>query len=407
MKTTRFFLIGAMAVLLSVFASCGKEGGHPKNFPEGCPNFTKHAYAGDLVDAMAPGIYEFKLAETFGKTAVLAKSTDGGLFWLEDADYIDPDHTNVIGSTIYFGFYATDNKTSAFSLFGEITDDGKIQYYDQHEFLDRTALYKGIGKAAGEAGDPPYNYALKASEGVLNVPMAMSRRAYNYDTFLDEWGEPYDTIVCGIPVTCYSNEGHYFYVDEHWQCLYYVNQHMLNSVTGNVEHELVHYYPAGTFEETYARIYELYGPSSPTPQWNTCIRGYRKQANEWLIDQYPRSLDGWLKIYQGQGTIHDMEIGRRYPWRAHDHVCGVTIKIENVPYADAYAYKEEAKSICNEIYEDTYDSQSTLHFKGEYDPEDISGISFGNSYYHPGYEITLNAEGTLIIVFDVIKTIVV
>ena len=104
MKTLRFLLIGTMAVLLSCFASSCKKGGHPDNFPEGCPNFTKHAYAGDLVDAMAPGIYEFKLSETFGHTAVLAKSTDGGVFWLKDIEYIDPDHTNIIGSAIYFGF---------------------------------------------------------------------------------------------------------------------------------------------------------------------------------------------------------------------------------------------------------------------------------------------------------------
>lgn len=409
MKTTRFFLIGAMAVLLSCFASCGKDG-HPSNFPEGCPNFTKHAYAGDLVDAMAPGIYEFKLSETWGHSAVLAKSTDGGVFWLKDVDYIAPDHTNIIGSAIYFGFYATDNKTSAFSLFGEVTNDGKIQYYDQHEFLDRTAMYKGIGNAAGEEGDPPYNFGLKASEGVLNTVMVMSRRAYNYDTFLDEWGEVYDTVICGIPVTHYSNEGHHFYVDEHWQCLYYVNYNMLNSVTNHVEHQLLHYYPAGTFEETYAKIYELYGPSLPKPEWNTCIKGYRKQADEWLTDEYPRSLDGWMKVYHGQGTIHDMEIGRRYTWMAHDHVCGITVKIENVPYEDAFAYTEDAMSICNVIDEhDTYfdAQQGILHFEGEYDPEDISGIQFDDFYYHPGYEIDLNKDGTLTIKFDVIKTTVV
>ena len=408
MKTTRFFLIGAMAVLLSVFASCGKDGGHPKNFPEGCPNFTKHAYAGDLVDAMAPGIYEFILSETFGKTAVLAKSTDGGVFWLEDIDYIAPDHTNIIGSAIYYGFYATDNKTSAFSLFGETIDGyGKAQYYTQNEFLDRTALYKGISNAAGEGGDLPYNLALKASEGILNTVMVMSHRAYNYDTFLDEWGQVYDTTICGIPVTHYSNEGHHFYVDEHWQCLYYVNHHMLNSVTGTVEHQLMHYYPAGTFEETYAKIYELYGPSLPKPEWNTCIKGYRKQADEWLTDEYPRSLDGWLKVYHGQGTIHDMEIGRRFTWGAHDHVCGITIKIENVPFADAMVYKNEAAGVCNEIYEDDSDAnQGILHFKGEYDPEDPP-VGFGEPYYHPGYEIELNKEGTLVIDFEVIKTIVV
>ena len=62
MKTLRFLIIGTMAVLLSCFASSCKKGGHPDNFPEGCPNFSKHAYAGDLVDAMAPGIYEFKLS---------------------------------------------------------------------------------------------------------------------------------------------------------------------------------------------------------------------------------------------------------------------------------------------------------------------------------------------------------
>lgn len=406
MKNFRFLLLIGFIASMSLFVSCGKDGGHPSNFPEGCPNFTKHAYAGDLVDAMAPGIYEFKLSETWGHSAVLAKSTDGGVFWLKDIEFIDPDHTNIIGSAIYYGFYATDNKTSSFSLFGEKTNDGKIQYYTQNEFLDRTAMYKGITLAAGEEGDPPYNFGVKAAEGILNTIMVMSRRAYNYDTFLDEWGQVYDTTICGIPVTHYYNEGHHFFVDEHWQCLYYINRNMHNSETGHVAHELLHYYPAGTFEETYAKIYELYGLSTPKPEWNTCVRGYHKQADEWLTDEYPRSLDNWFKVYHGQGTIHDMEIGRRYTWLAHDHVCDITVKIENVPYADAYAYKEDAKSICNEIYEDTYDNHTTLLFKGEYDPED-PGVSFGESYYHPGYEISLNKESTLIIKFSVIKTTVV
>ena len=404
MKNFRFLLLIGVIASMSLYVSCGKDGGHPKNFPEGCPNFTDHAYAGDLVDAMAPGIYEFRLSETFGHTAVLAKSNDGGVFWLKDIEFIDPDATNIIGSAIYYGFYATDNKTSSFSLFGEKTIDGKIQYYTQNEFLDRTAMYKGITLAAGEEGDPPYNFGVKAAEGVLNTVMVMSRRAYNYDTFLDDWGQVYDTTVCGIPVTHYSNEGHHYFVDEHWQCLYHIDRNMLNSETGSVVHQLLHYYPAGTFEETYAKIYELYGPSVPKPEWKTCVRGYHKQADEWLTDEYPRSLDEWFKVYHGQGTIHDMEIGRRYTWWAHDHVCDITVKIENVPYADAYNYKEEAKSICNEVYEDTYDNQTTLHFKGEYDPED-PGVGFGEPYYHPGYEIILNKEGTLIIKFDVIKTI--
>ena len=92
---------------------------------------------------------------------------------------------------------------------------------------------------------------------------------------------------------------------------------------------------------------------------------------------------------------------------AYDHVCEIDIVIENVPYADAKAYKESAAAICNNIYEDDDNPDGkTLLFKGEYDPED-PGVGFGESYYHPGYTIELNKEGTLVIKFEVIKTTIV
>lgn len=409
MKTTRFFLIGAMAVLLSCFASCGKDGGHPKNFPEGCPNFTKHAYAGDLVDAMAPGIYEFRTREGFGDTAILAKSNDGWVFYLPNKSFIDPDHSNFIGSWLYYGFYATDNDKSSFSLYGEtVKNYGKAQYYAQREFLSREAMYKGMTTPAGY-DDEDLNFAIKTAEGILDYPLVMSHIAYHYDTFLDEWEPSCDTTICGIPVTCYGHEGHYYYVDENWMCLYHKNYHLYSDAVNHDEHRLLEFHPAGNHEETYAKIYELYGNSYPKPEWNTCIRNYRKQANEWLTDEYPRTLDGWFKVYQGEGTIHDMEIGRRYPWNPlYDRVCDIIVVIEHVSYDDAIAYKNTAQGICNIIHDEVYDpTEGTFRFSGEYDPEDISGISFGDSYFHPGYEITLNKEGTMKIDFEVIKTTVV
>ncbi|MBO6026321.1 MAG: hypothetical protein J6P73_03665 [Bacteroidales bacterium] len=408
MKTAHYLLIGAVLVALSALVSC-KKGGLPDNFPEGCPNFTEHAYAGDLVDAMAPGIYEFRTSEGFGDTAVLAKSTDGWVFYVDNIDFIKPNHSNFIGSWLYYGFYATDNDKSSYTLYGEIIPDfGKAQYYAQREFLSREAMYKGITTAAG-CKDESFNFAIKASQGILDYPMAMSHVAYHYDTFLDEWGQTYDSTICGIPVTCYVHEGHRYFVDKNWMCLYHKNYGLYSDAVNHDEHRLLEYHPAGNHEETYAKIYELYGNSRPKPEWNTCVKDYRKQADEWLTDEYPRTLDDWFKVYQGQGTIHDMEIGRRYPWNPlFDRVCGITVVIENVPYDDAIAYKITAMSVCNEVYEDTYDPDTkTLCFKGEYDPEDISGISFGDSYFHPGYEITLNKEGTLTIKFDVIKTTVV
>jgi len=404
MKTSRLFFFGALLLMVGGLASCNKTS-LPKNFPEGCPNFTDHAYAGDLVDAMVPGIYEFRLSETFGGTAVLAKCTDGGVFWLENIDFIDPDNTNIIGSAIYYGFYATDNMNSSFSLFGEkVGDYGKAQYYTQHEFLDRKAMYKGITTVAG-GKDEEYNFAIRAAQGILDYPMALSHIAYHYDTFLDEWEPTYDTTVCGIPVTCYQHEGHLYYVDENWQCLLHINRHMLNSVTGKTEHELMHYTPAGTFEETYAKIYEMYGPSLPKPQWNTCVRGYRKQANEWLYDEYPRSLDAWFPVYQGAGTIHDMEIGRRFTWRVLDKVCDITVKIENVPFDDAQQYKATCQAICDIVYKDESNADAgTLHFKGALEDEN-AGILVDGGYYHPSYEIELNKEGTLTIKFEVVKVI--
>lgn len=406
MKTSRLFAICAMLLLVGGLASCNKKG-LPKNFPEGCPNFTERAYAGDLVDAMSPGIYVFKTHEGFGDTALLAKSSDGWVYYLSNIGYINPHGTNIIGSTIYYGFYATDNDKSSFSLYGEqIRNYGKAQYYAQREFLSREAMYKGITTAAG-LKDEDFNFAVKAAQGILDYPMVLSHIAYHYDTFLDEWEPTYDSTICGIPVTCYGHEGHYYFVDENWMCLYHKNYHLYSDATNHDEHRLLSYYPAGNHEETYAKIYELYGNSSPKPTWNTCVKSYRKQANEWLTNEYPRSLDGWLVKYEGEGTIHDMEVGRRFPWYAYDHVCEIDIVIENVPYADAKAYKESSAAICNHIYEDDDNPDGkTLLFKGEYDPED-PGVGFGESYYHPGYTIELNKEGTLVIKFEVIKTTIV
>lgn len=396
-----------MAVM-GFFTAC-KSDKLPANFPEGCPNFTDKAYAGDLLDAIAPGIYEFKLAETWGGTAVLAKSTDGGVFWLENIEYIDPDHSNFIGTVVYLGFYAVDGDKSCYSLYGEKIDGyGKAQYYDQREFLDRKAMVKGITTPAG-LSEERFNYALKVADAILAYPMAMSRMAYNYDTFLDSWGATYDTTICNIPVTCYVQGSHHFYVDENWMCLYHLNYGMLNSYTNHTEHELLHYYEAGTFAETYAKIYQLFGPSTPKPTWNTCIRSYRKQADEWLTEEYPRSLDDWFKVFNGSGTIHDMSIGRLARWSPlFDLVSSINVRIENVSYDDGMNYKAAAEGICDDIVRDIYDPVAgTIDFKGSLEDVDIAGLSFGDSYFHPGYEITLNEEGTLVIQFDVIKTTIV
>ena len=405
-KLHLLFILCAVAVM-GLFTACHTDK-LPDNFPEGCPNFTDHAYAGDLFEAMAPGIYVFKLSETYGKTAVLAKSNDGGVFWLENTEYIDPDHSNFIGNTLYLGFYAVDGANSCYSLYGEtIEGHGKAQYYDQREFADRKAMCKGITTPAGLT-DERFNYALNVADGILDYPMCMSHIAYHYDTFLDSWGATYDTTICDIPVTCYAHEGHRYFVDKNWMCLYHLNYNMLNSVTNHTVHELLHYYEAGTFEETYAKIYELYGNSMPKPLWNTCIRNYRKQANEWLYDEYPESLHGWFKVFHGAGTIHDMSVARRATWPGYDRICTITVRIEGVSFEDGMEYKNEAAGVCDEIREDLWnDNLGTLSFKGSLENIDIAGIDFGDSYVHPAYEITLNQEGTLVIVFDLIKTTVV
>lgn len=408
MKKQTLLLCVCSLAFFGFFTAC-KTDKLPDNFPVGCPNFTDHAYAGDLFEAMAPGIYEYRLSETWGKTAILAKSTDDWVFWLPEVDYIDPDHSNFIGNVLYLGFYAVDNDKSCYTLYGETVGGyGKAQYYDQRDFLDRTAMIKGITTPAGEP-EERFNYALTTADGILQNAMALSHIAYHYDTFLDSWDPTYDTTICNIPVTCYKHEGHLFYVDANWMCLYYINRHMLNSVTNETVLELIGFTEAGNHEETYAKIYEKYGYSVPKPEWNSCIKSYRKQADEWLTDEYPRSLDVWFKVFHGNGTIHDMAIGRRATWSPQfDRVCGITVRIENVSYVDGLQYKNEAASVCDDIVKDLCDEISgTIDFKGSFENVDLSAYTFGDHYFHPGYEITLNTEGTLVIQFDVINTMIV
>ena len=184
---------------------------------------------------------------------------------------------------------------------------------------------------------------------------------------------------------------------------------MLNSVTGETEFELVRYEEAGNFEETYHKIYEMYGVSQPAPTFSTCLKWYRKQADEWLTDEYPRSLDNWFDKYTGQGTIHDMEIIRRAAWKPDfDFVSEIIVKITDASYEDVVAFKNLEKMHCDAINYDEYDpSTGTVHFSGSFENVDASGLGAGDSYYHPGYEIILNEEGVLSITFDVIKTTII
>ena len=89
-------------------------------------------------------------------------------------------------------------------------------------------------------------------------------------------------------------------------------------------------------------------------------------------------------------------------------MCTITVRIEGVSFNDGLQYKGEAASVCdNIVYNEFDEAQGTIHFEGSLENVDISGLTFGDAYFHPGYEITLNNEGTLVIVFDVIKTFIV
>ena len=388
-------------VTLCLFASCRKDGSHPKNYPVGCPDLYNHNYAGDVIDAMAPGIYVFRTMEEGGDTCLLAKSTDGGVFYLDDIHNLGG---NFIGNVIYYHFYGTDNVNSAYSFYGEKFNDGSRRYYyKQDEFLDRTAMFRGIKNITGISETDVENFAKKIADKVYEIPMALCRFAPKNDTFLDKWNPTSDTVVCGIPVTCYSKDGEYYYVDENWMCLYFFNYHAYSSVTGHEEHELVRFEEAGTFEETYHKIYDMYGYSQPAPTMQDCIETYRKQANEWLTDKYPRSIDGMFDKYTGQGTIHDMEIGRRAKWSAdYDIVCAINVKIENASYDDVVAYKELTKGHCNDISDDECNpTEGTVFFRGSFEEPETSG----DFYFHPAYEVTLRKDGVLEIEFDIVKVI--
>lgn len=396
-------------VVLSLFSSCRKEGNHPANYPEGCPNYTDgHNYAGDMISAMSPGIYVFRTSDDFGECLLLAKGTDGSAFYLDNINNLGG---NFVGNWLYYHFYATDNDRSAYTLLAErFENEDRAYYYKQDEFLDRADMFKGIKDlTAATTIDDTENFAMKVAEMVYKYPLALCRYAPHYDSFLDEWEPSFDTLVCGIPVTCYHRDGYYYYVDKDWMCLYKVNKHMLNSVTGETEFELVRYEEAGNFEETYHKIYEMYGVTQPAPTLGSCLKWYRKQANEWLTDEYPRSLDHWFDRYTGQGTIHDMEIIRRAAWETNfDFVSEIIVKITDASYEDVVAFKELEKTHCDAISYDDFDpSTGTVHFAGSFENVDTSGLGPGDSYYHPGYEIILNEEGVLSITFDVIKTTII
>jgi len=128
-----------------------------------------------------------------------------------------------------------------------------------------------------------------------------------------------DDKVAGVDVKHYvyeTTDGIYVTDNEYWVtsaglCLKYqlsggTKDNPATIITGSVTRLTT---GVGDFKDILNKAPLLVNAQSAIPAFDGLYTmTYKKYANEWLSDQYPRTLDKWIIPYTGSGTINYMEV---------------------------------------------------------------------------------------------------
>jgi len=116
----------------------------------------------------------------------------------------------------------------------------------------------------------------------------------------------------------------------------------------------------GDFKDILGKLPQLDNAPSTIPGFDGLYTmTYKKYANEWLSDQYPRSLDKWIVPYTAAGPIISMEVWHDPKESAYDGWTNIYVSVTVTNHQDILDYVDSVMKI--EMMKQTFFSDQVVN----------------------------------------------
>ncbi len=369
----------------------------------------------ELYDHMPSGIYEYTSDD---KVLLIAKSSDGGGFFIQDVD-----HERATGTNSELGipanWYATDGQRKGYFFdrslhnydneLGIFRDTARYAVID--EYLTREALFGMDAELAYAHSPRGVDIALASAF----YPLAINNSTifHSPSILIKEAGRE---KIAGYDCTVYSllmdlsaigmvRKYQDLYVMDNGVCAKSVSYNM-ETEEGSIDFILSYAdLNVGDFNDVFTKIHQRHCigtvvlPEEMYPQ-------YTKYADEWLSSWY--SIPA-MAVYEGQGKIQRMSVTRTYNLKPFDNVCTIEVIIEGATYNEAVSYIAQAEekagiNVWNENENVMMPDLEYVIYKSWFDPchptcpHDLGDTAVGYEY------VVTYLNGLLTIIFNVTHT---
>ena len=304
--------------------------------------------------------YDTKQANQY----VLSKGSDGSLMIFEMDDLEST--SSYIGSSLYVESYGDDGKNSMYWIypdqFGESNNNKPAPTYAKFEYLSREELIAANAMISDITNS--HEKCLSAMYSTLQESFApMIFNAYKEKKYVlssektDLYGVPCThysiTLAPGEQITVFGQpvEDVPEILQEWWLTDDFITLQLFDwgVAFGWNKWKMDGFIEGGTMAENYAKITEAYSPFGKC-NWNECLENHKKNANEWLSDEYPEALNSVFIKYEHD--ISFFEVSRR-AWLGCDNIVGFTIHAKDATPEDVREYIAAVRKLGFTVREDS------------------------------------------------------
>lgn len=287
-----------------------------------------------MLDAMPPGIYRMG-------DEVVAKSTDGGAFYIED---VTDEKAHVYRGELGIpaNFFATDGQKTGY-FFDRAKDNWDNSINDYLETVHYVVIDESASREAFlKSSNPDLNKRGMDVIGGLYYLLQMHMDTFIHNGYtVEKTGQETIAGLVADIYTVLSSHGRLedLYAFENGVCAKIVRYDPSDN-TSKVEHCITEVdLDVGDFNETFMKLQTLYC-KEPYATLAEMIPQHTRYNCGWMSDKLP-SFNGKLIQYEGGGTIDKMGVIRVDDWGPHDNVSDVQFEVTGATYEDAAKYLQD------------------------------------------------------------------
>ena len=346
-------------------------------------------YYDTLRNNIPAGIYTCLNPDGDYPEMLICKGTDGSLILFNSVAL--QEKSAFIGSNLYVSCRADDGKVSSYWIyndhFGKADNYAPAPSYHRFEYLSREELLSH--DYFGESNLVKISFQIESMFSP-HLGWKYSSEECNLNSEKTEYlGIPcthyYITIKEGATLKYYDGTPPKI-IQEWWLTDNNVCLKQFDFRSDNDE-VITHVEPAGTMADNYEKVMAKYSVY-PDAKWSSCLVSHKKYANEWLSDEYPRSVDN-LGLVKYEGELASFEVNRR-AWRGYGNVTSIIFTATKCNADDVRGYiaKVKALGLSNQYDDvDETDTDGRVYISYSASNFDATSPNLGETDCYPDYEI--------------------